>query len=114
MSSRIGGEAVAVSAKRVGRPIASSAGRDAEIVGPEVRSPLTHEMRFVDGDEFGLQRREALAHVGVGELLGGEKDEVRAVLGARQLFEGRRRSPAETAEFTATATSWRCADSAVS
>ena len=63
-------------------------GCDAEIVGPEVRSPLTHEMRFVDGDELGLQGREALEHVGVGELLGAEKDEVRAVLCARQLFEG--------------------------
>ena len=88
MSSRIGGDAVAVRAKRVGRPIASIAAAIAEIVGPEVRSPLTHQMRFVDGNESGLQGGEASEHIGVGELLRAEKDEVRAVRGARQLFEG--------------------------
>ena len=54
ISSRTGGEAVAVSASTGGRPIASATRAEAQVVGPEVVAPLADAVRLVDDEQLRL------------------------------------------------------------
>ena len=81
ISSRTGGAAVAVRASIVGRPSASAAAAEAQVVGPEVVAPLGDAVRLVDHQQRRPGDRQLVQHVGVGELLGGEEEELERLLG---------------------------------
>jgi hypothetical protein len=60
-----------------GRPIASAALPDAQVIRPEVRPPLTDQVGLVDSEESGSHSGDFVQHLTVGQLLGREEDIVR-------------------------------------
>src|SRR3954469_14155056 len=130
ISARTGGAAVAVSASTGGwasvsiaAPRRRDAGREAcphssiagaPVVGTEGRPPLRDRVRLVDDDERRLRGRQLVEDLGVGELLGGEEQELERVLlelgerllalalgQARVELRGAERAPAQRVDLVA-------------